>query len=227
MVADAQYGTNENFAACHGTATSDSHMKDFRSTQRNDAAKRGIFKQTDFRYDEETQTLHLSGREAVEADGRIDRGFHVFESNARICRDCALRAHCMKSKRHERTLKRHVAHDAIERARLESHSGWARRDRRRRQHLMEGSFADAANHHGFKRARWRRLHNQHVQDLLIATCQNIRILISKSVAEGRGNGARLGLLTLASSRGLFSARQIMPFAWVDSPRVNLRPLATL
>ena len=42
---------------------------------------------------------------------------------------------------------------------------------------MEGSFADAAGNHGFKRARWRRLHNQQIQDLLIATCQNVRILM--------------------------------------------------
>ena len=178
VVADAQYGTNENFAACQDRHIR-SHMKDFRSTQRNDAAKRGIFKQTDFRYQEDTQTYICPAGEPLKPSGRIDRGFRVFESNPKICRDCSLRAQCMKSKRHIRTLKRHVAHEAIERARLESHSGWARRDRRRRQHLMEGSFADAANHHGFKRARWRRLHNQHLQDLLIATCQNIRILIRK------------------------------------------------
>jgi hypothetical protein len=42
---------------------------------------------------------------------------------------------------------------------------------------MEGSFAVAANHHGFKRARWRRLHNQRIQDFLIAACQNIRIFM--------------------------------------------------
>ena len=42
---------------------------------------------------------------------------------------------------------------------------------------MEGSFADAAVNHGFKRARWRRLNNQQIQDLLIATCQNIRLLM--------------------------------------------------
>jgi hypothetical protein len=42
---------------------------------------------------------------------------------------------------------------------------------------MEGSFAAAANHHGFKRARWRRLHNQRIQDYLIAACQNIRIFM--------------------------------------------------
>lgn len=42
---------------------------------------------------------------------------------------------------------------------------------------MERSFADAANRHGFKRARWRGLLKQSIQDLLIATVQNLRKLI--------------------------------------------------
>ena len=42
---------------------------------------------------------------------------------------------------------------------------------------MEGSFADAVNNHGFKRARWRRLQRQQIQDDLIATVQNVRILL--------------------------------------------------
>ena len=42
---------------------------------------------------------------------------------------------------------------------------------------MERSFADAANRHGFKRARWRGLVKQSIQDLLIATIQNLRKLI--------------------------------------------------
>jgi transposase len=177
VVADAQYGTNENFAICQQRGIR-SHMKDFRSTQRNDAAKRGIFKQSDFRYEEETQSYICPAGERLKLTKKVDRGFQIFVSNRKICQGCALRARCMKSKTHVRILKRHLAHEAIERARRESHSGWARRDRRRRQHLMEGSFADATNH-GFKRARWRRLHKQQIQDLLIATCQNIRILISK------------------------------------------------
>ena len=37
---------------------------------------------------------------------------------------------------------------------------------------MEGSFAHAANHHHFKRARWRRLWRQQIQDWLIAAVQN-------------------------------------------------------
>ena len=42
---------------------------------------------------------------------------------------------------------------------------------------MERSFADAANRHGFKRARWRGLLRQSIQDLLIATVQNLQKLI--------------------------------------------------
>jgi IS5 family transposase len=177
VVADAQYGTNENFAACQQRKIR-SHMKDLRATFRNDAAKQGIFKQSDFQYDEETQTYICPAGQRLTRTETIDRGFHVFRSKVTLCRQCPLRSKCMKSKT-VRTLKRHIAHDDIERARAESHSGWARRDRRRRKYLMEGSFADAANHHGFKQARWRRLKNQRIQDLLIAACQNIRIFIGK------------------------------------------------
>jgi transposase len=176
VVADAQYGTNENFAACQEEKIR-SHMKDLRSTFRNDASKRGIFKQSDFRYDDETETYVCPAGERLTRSKTLDRGFYIFRSDADVCGKCLQRAQCMKSKKNVRTLKRHVAHEAIERARAESHSGWARRDRKRRKHLMEGSFADAANRHGFKRARWRRLNNQRIQDLLIATCQNLRIFI--------------------------------------------------
>jgi hypothetical protein len=43
---------------------------------------------------------------------------------------------------------------------------------------MEQSFADATNNHHFKRARWRRLWRQQIQDHLIAAIQNLRILLA-------------------------------------------------
>ena len=177
VIGDAQYGTNENYASCHKRKIR-SHMKDFRSTQRNDSAKRGIFKQEDFKYDEETEAYICPAGERLTRTDRIDRGFYIFRSDPKICQHCPLRSGCMKSKKNVRILKRHVDHEQIEQARQQSHSGWARQDRKRRKHLMEGSFADAANRHGFKRARWRRLHNQQIQDWLIASCQNIRIFLN-------------------------------------------------
>jgi transposase len=189
VVADAQYGTNENFAACQQQHIR-SHMKDLRSTFRNDAAKRGIFAESDFRYDEETETYVCPAGEQLKRSKTVDRGFYVFKSDPKRCEQCQLRAQCLKSKKHIRTVKRHVAHEQIQRARAESHSGWARRDRKRRKHLMEGSFADATNQHGFKRARWRRLHNQQIQDFLIASCQNIRLLVNST---SRGYAAAMAM----------------------------------
>jgi hypothetical protein len=42
---------------------------------------------------------------------------------------------------------------------------------------MEGSFADAFNNHGAKRARWRGLARQRIQSWLIAAVQNLRVLL--------------------------------------------------
>jgi hypothetical protein len=43
---------------------------------------------------------------------------------------------------------------------------------------MEQSFADATNNYHFKRARWRRLWRQQIQGYLIASIQNVRILLA-------------------------------------------------
>jgi hypothetical protein len=57
----------------------------------------------------------------------------------------------------------------------------------RRNYKAEGSFADAANNHGFKRARWRGLAGIVIQNLMIAAIQNLRKLMrslgNRSVAE--------------------------------------------
>jgi Transposase DDE domain len=65
----------------------------------------------------------------------------------------------------------------LEKARKIASSKAAKGDLKRRQHLIERSFADAANCHGLKRARWRGLWKQAIQDLLIATVQNLRKLL--------------------------------------------------
>jgi len=54
---------------------------------------------------------------------------------------------------------------------------------------MEASFADAANNHGFKRSRWRRLWRQQIQDYLIAAIQNIRILLRRGCPPSRAAAA--------------------------------------
>ena len=174
VVADAQYGTNDNFAACQQRGVR-SHMADLRATYKNDAPTRGIFHETDFHYDAETDTYVCPADQRLKRSRKPNGNTYLYRGNKKTCGECALRKQCMRSK-YWRTIRRHVHHELVQQGRQQSQSGWAKRDRQRRKHLMEGSFADAT-HHGFKRARWRRLHNQQIQDYLIAVCQNIRILM--------------------------------------------------
>jgi len=59
--------------------------------------------------------------------------------------------------------------------------------------LIEASFADAANNHHFKRARWRRLWRQQIQDYWIAAIQNIRLLLRTMLPKSRNAAAAIAL----------------------------------
>src|SRR5436309_15763750 len=107
-----------------------------------------------------------------------------YKAPIRVCAVCVLRAQCTRS-HHGRTVQRHEKQALLDVARLQAHSAAARRDRKRRQHLIERSFADAANNHHFKRARWRRLWRQQIQDHLIAAIQNVRILLAHQKPKNR------------------------------------------
>jgi transposase len=212
VVADAQYGTNDNFAACEKRGIS-SHMADLKSTYTNHVS-RGIFREEDFHYDAATDSYICPAGQRLKRSPKLDGHFQVYRGNKTICGSCALQTQCTRS-RHWRTVKRHIDHERIQRARAQSHSGWARRDRRRRKHLMEGSFADAVSNHGFKRARWRRLHNQQIQDLLIATCQNIRILMRY---ECRREAASMVVAFANSSTvsAIRSTQRVFPYRLQDA-----------
>ena len=96
-----------------------------------------------------------------------------------VCAACVLRKKCTRSKT-SRTVQRHEHQELVDQARAQAHSRAGKADRRRRQFLIEQSFADAANNHGFKRSRWRRLWRQEIQDWIIAGIQNIRILLART-----------------------------------------------
>ena len=97
---------------------------------------------------------------------------------------------------------------------------------RRRKYKMEGSFADAANRHGHKRARWRGLTWVTVRNLLIATAQNIRKLIRRTSKKPAG-AAVLG--RHATKPPVGGPRSVLPRleAWIRRSRTfPARKLAT-
>jgi transposase len=176
VVADHKYGTNENYVACQERGIT-THMGDalFKAQQRREGT---IFGDEAFTYDPVAEVYRCPAGEILKPP-RVHpiRRTLEYKAPARVCMGCALRTQCTRSS-HGRTVQRHEKQAALDVARAQAHSAVARRDRKRRHHLMERSFADAANNHRFKRARWRRLWRQQIQDYLIAAIQNVRILLA-------------------------------------------------
>lgn len=178
VVTDRQYGTADNFRDCYMRGIR-SHMGDLKGSQAGKGRRAGIYSEDEFIYDVASDTYRCpAGQILKRRKHKVKRKAYEYSAGKKVCRECPLRSQCTRSVKSDRTIKRHENHEAIEAARAQSHSAAAKRDRIKRKWLMEGSFADAANNHGLKRARWRRLRNQRIQDCLIATIQNIRTLIN-------------------------------------------------
>lgn len=178
IVADTQYGTVDNFRACHERGIR-SHMGDMLEGQGKKGRRAGIFGNEAFIYDGPSDTYCCpAGQTLYRRKHKKKRKAYEYACSKQICSVCEIRPQCTRAANGApRTVKRHINQEAIDVARAQSRSAAAKRDRRRRKWLMEGSFADSTNNHGFKRARWRRLRNQRIQDYLIAAVQNVRTLL--------------------------------------------------
>ena len=176
VIADHKYGTTENFVECQARGIT-THMGDA-GIKAHSGHDHTIFGDEAFAYDRIANIYRCPAGQILRP-----RRMHPvrrtieYKAPARVCAGCVLRPQCTRSS-YGRTVQRHEKQVALDIARAQAHSLAARRHRNRRHHLMERSFADAANNHHFKRARWRRLWRQQIQDYLIAAIQNVRILLT-------------------------------------------------
>jgi Transposase DDE domain len=153
------------------------HVKLLGDFIRGKGRSEGIYSDELFSYDALTNTYRCPANQIMKPRRlHPQRLTWEYVTAKGTCLICQLRAFCTRS-RTGRTIHRHLDQGLLEKARKIASSKAAKRDLKRRQHLMERSFADAANCHGLKRARWRGLWKKAIQDLLIATVQNLRKLL--------------------------------------------------
>jgi len=203
VVGDVQYGTADNFRTCyrHGIR---SHMGDYQAKQLGTGRRKGIYTEEEFRYDAATDTYRCPAGEILKLkQHKKEQRVYEYAASGKVCRSCALRECCTRAK-NGRSVYRHEDHEAVMAGREQSHSAEAKKDRRKRKWFMEGSFADAAVNHGFKRSRWRRLDRQRIQDYLIAMVQNIRILLKSITIPPRL------VIAQESALGITLCRMIVP-----------------
>ena len=177
-VADSCYGDTANLVAL-AQAGIQAHVADLRSRM-NLVRSKGIFPPEDFAYDAGSDTFTCPASEPLHRHHFHARRSHwEYRAKRGVCAACPLRSQCTRDKS-GRTLKRHLHQELLDQARTQSHSEAARADRKRRQWFQERNFGEAATMHGFKRARWRGLERQSIQDLLIATIQNLKVMARRS-----------------------------------------------
>jgi transposase len=176
VIADARYGSVSNLISCQ-RARIRAHVKLLGESIRGKGRSEGIYDEEQFRYDALSNTYRCPADQIMKPRRlHPQRLTWEYVTAKGTCLVCHLRQYCTRS-RTGRTIHRHRDQRLLETARKIAKSKAAKKDLKRRQHLMERSFADAANCHGLKHARWRGLWRQAIQDLLIATVQNLRKLL--------------------------------------------------
>lgn len=196
VVADTQYGTAANYE----------HLRQEGITpcipaKDGNAPRKGKFGHDAFRYVAAKDCFVCPGGHELHPYRREDRRQRIrYQAAAGVCQECPLRSRCTDSKR-GRCVQRHMAQEHIDWANSCLSKARRRHLGRRRQIRAEGSFADGANRHGFKRARWRGLAKMTIQNLLIAVCQNLRKLVKagRRVAPGAAVVAQRTVRTISMS----------------------------
>jgi transposase len=171
VVADSQYGTTQNYLACHDRGI-EAHLSPFKDGR----PRHGKFSEAAFTYDPQEDVYLCPAGQRLKRrryDGQSET--FQYQCKTKVCRTCPLRSQCTDAQR-GRTLKRHLRQEEIQLMRERAQGSRAQKDLRTRQHLMERSFAQAVRF-GFKRARWRGLWRVRIQEYLTAAIQNIMILM--------------------------------------------------
>ena len=193
-VADSQYGTAENFRDATAMGVQ-AHMKPYGGRPSK------LYGTEKFAYDAASDTYVCPRGERLypRSPDKIRMGIEYVVRKG-TCEGCPLKGECTNAKT-GRTVLRRWGQELIDEGVAAAATMEAKRSRDRRKWLMEGSFAQSANRHGFKRSRWRRIWRQRIQDHMICAIQNIKTLLA-SGGKGRTEAATACSIARA---GLFFA----------------------
>ena len=224
LAGDHHYGTATNYIFCAQQGLR-AHLGQVSAN----LEERGKLPLSQFAYEAQADRLRCpAGHYLVCQQNRPEEQLKVYLiEDPLTCAPCALREQCTQSKR-GRSVQRQVQAALVEASRAEANSPAGRYSRQRRQHVMEGSFADAGNNHGAKKARWRGLWRQKIQSWLIAAVQNLRILLRHQVtrpvraeAAARAGAADRGGILRAVGRSV-CFRVFLGGSWLTFAGLNPR-----
>ncbi len=172
-VADSGYSYENNFEYLH-----DNRIQSCISQRGFGNLTCQDFSRDHFIYDAENDCFTCpAGKKLTRLTLARDNGVIKYRTERKTCQSCKYLSKCVRSSKNGRIVSRKIGIDY----RHWAYNYLSKEKRfyllRRRKHKAEGSFADAANNHGFKRVRFRGIEKTTIQNLMISATQNLRKLI--------------------------------------------------
>ena len=173
VAADKAYGTGENYKHLYhqGITPCISH-------KRKNCNRQPGFNNDQFVYDPDGD-LYLcpAGQTLTFRQFSREKNAAIYRANRQTCQGCRYFEKCVTGQQTGRQIQRNANEDYIAWADHCLPLSTRKRLMARRKYKAEGSFADATNNHGLKRARFRGLEKVQMQNLMIAAIQNLRKLL--------------------------------------------------
>ncbi|KKL60333.1 hypothetical protein LCGC14_2206370 [marine sediment metagenome] len=179
-VADKIYGTGANYKHLHDAGTNCCIPHPNPGTRYPDKFPRRMFS-----YDGKHDCyICPAGQKLQRYSQNVSTGKR-YRCQRQICQKCEYFTECVSSKQLGRQVERNLNVEYVEWADNCLPKYERKRLLTRRKYKAEGSFADAANNYGFKRARWRGLAKMRIQNLMITAIQNLGKLMRYGDPSGR------------------------------------------
>jgi transposase len=200
VVTDKAYGNAENYTYLkeHAIQPCVPHQKHF-SREEQECAHAA------FTYDKHDDCYICPAQQRLyryDHDRPYHNNSYRYRAKRQVCEQCRFFSKCVSSKAHGRQVSRNLDDHYIDWADNSFSNSARRRLMARRRAKAEGSFADAANNHGFKRARWRGLAKMKIQNLMIAAIQNLRKLMRHLWHGGPGAVTTLRISTFELQKAM-------------------------
>lgn len=127
-----------------------------------------------FTYDPERNVYICPERHILEHKTTNRHGYREYYSDPKVCASCPRRKECFSEKATRRQVQRHIWQDELDKADAFTKSPRGRYLYKMRKQIIEPSFAEAKENHGFRYARMKGLPNMREQSFLTAAVQNMK-----------------------------------------------------
>ena len=195
IAADKAYGTGENYKYLH-----EQDITPCISHKVNSSNCDPAFNHNKFIYDKKCDRyICPAGKHLTRIGFDKQKQCAKYRANRKACEQCQHFKKCVTSKQFGRQIKRSIYKEYVDWADNCLTKYERKRLMTRRKYKAEGSFADAANNHGFKRSRFRGIEKMEIQNLMIAAIQNLRKLMRYTGNKSAGITCNLAMKLHLSS----------------------------